>query len=86
MRETALVTILMKGGVRHSTAVFVERLLDDRGGRGVGGDWLAGIIERLIAFETHQLAERLDQAETVCELAGWYKPTGKEDKSQLRFE
>jgi hypothetical protein len=76
----------MKGGVRHSTAVFVERLLDDRGGRGVCGDWLAGIIGRLIADDNRQLAERLDQAETVCELAGWYKPAGKEDGKQLRFE
>jgi hypothetical protein len=83
MVETALVVLLMSAGVRHSTAVRVERLLDDHGRGGISGDWLAGCIATILRNTNAELSERLDQAETVCELAGWYKSTTEQEGGVL---
>jgi hypothetical protein len=68
MTETALVSLLMEAGVRHRTAVRVERILDDHGGGGVSGDWLALIILHLVKLKNVDLIERVDNAEAITDL------------------
>jgi hypothetical protein len=72
VNETALVALLMSVGVRHSTAVRVERILDDHGGHGVSGDWLADLILRYTAKSCIQSEERAQQAEDALDL--WFGP------------
>lgn len=68
MRETALVTILMQGGMTHSRAVAFERRIDDLAIVPMGADGLASILMQWRCLEAARLIQRIDDAESMCDL------------------
>lgn len=68
MIETALVTILMQGGMTHKAALRFERVVDDLQLARGGADGLAAVLWAWQGTEARSLLVRLDQAESMCDL------------------
>lgn len=68
VRDTALVRCLMQGEMSHHQAVKVERAIDDACVVNGGSDYVASCLLHCITKETVSLMEKLDAAESMCDL------------------